>query len=104
MDVQAGFNRLSPTDQIAMLSTADTAVGRCRLAVSKLVLKAQRVWFHRLRLECDEPISNFAFKFNLRRYTAACLTVLENTPDDRGRPVQVHSVRTRVERVYGLST
>ena len=22
----------------------------------------------RLRLECDEPLSNFAFKFNLRRY------------------------------------
>ena len=23
----------------------------------------------RLKLECDKPLSNFAFKFNLRRYT-----------------------------------
>jgi len=30
----------------------------------------------RLKLQCDEPLSKFAFKFNLRRYTmarAACL-------------------------------
>ena len=25
----------------------------------------------RLKLKCDEPLSNFAFKFNLRRYTQA---------------------------------
>jgi len=24
--------------------------------------------FMRLKLECDEPLSNFAFNFNLRRY------------------------------------
>jgi len=47
-DVQAGFSRLSPTDQIAMLSSADTA---------------------------------------------ACLTVLENTPDQRGAALMAAVVR-----------
>ena len=33
-------------------------------------MKARLVsWFRRLRLKCDEPLSNFAFNFNLRRYT-----------------------------------
>ena len=27
----------------------------------------------RLKLECDEPLSNFAFNFNLRRYNEAVL-------------------------------
>jgi hypothetical protein len=26
---------------------------------------------NRLKLKCDEPLSNFAFKFNWRRYTTA---------------------------------
>jgi len=43
-------------------------VGRCRLPVSKPVLKAQRLWYQRLKLQYDETLSNFAFKFNLRRY------------------------------------
>ena len=37
-------------------------VGRCRLPVSKLA------WLQRLKMKCDEPLSNFAFKFNLRLY------------------------------------
>jgi hypothetical protein len=32
----------------------------------KTVLKAPGT--KRLKLKCDEPLSNFAFKFNLRRY------------------------------------
>ena len=28
-------------------------------------------WFQRLKLNCFEPLSTFAFKFNLRRYTKA---------------------------------
>jgi hypothetical protein len=28
-----------------------------------------RTWFQLLKLKCDEPLSDFAFKFNLRRYT-----------------------------------
>jgi hypothetical protein len=35
------------------------------------MLKAQR-----LRLKCDQLLSNFAFSFNLRRYTLAGIDVL----------------------------
>ena len=42
-------------------------VGRCKLTVSKPVLKAPVV--QRLKLEYAEPLSNFAFNFNLRRYS-----------------------------------
>jgi len=38
------------------------------LTVSKPVLKAQRPWYPRLKLEYHESLSNFAFKINLRRY------------------------------------
>jgi hypothetical protein len=41
-------------------------VGRCRLTLST-TLKAPRT--QRLKLKCDEPLTNSAFKFNLRRYT-----------------------------------
>jgi len=27
-----------------------------------------------LKLKCDEPLSNFAFNFNLRRYTEVLVT------------------------------
>jgi len=30
------------------------------------------LWFHRLKLDSDEPLSNFAFKFKMRRYSKAC--------------------------------
>jgi len=42
-------------------------VGRCGLTQSKPVLKAPET--ERLRLQYDEPLSNFAFEFNVRRYT-----------------------------------
>jgi len=35
------------------------------------VLKAPG--FSGLKLEYDEPLSNFAFNFNLRRYTVVCI-------------------------------
>jgi len=36
----------------------------------------------RLKLKCDEPLSNFAFKFNLRRYTLEGTSVqMANTTD-----------------------
>jgi hypothetical protein len=31
----------------------------------------ESAWFHRLKLKCDEPLSDFAVKFNLRRYKNA---------------------------------
>ena len=36
-----------------------------------------------MKLECDEPLKIFAFKFNLRRYNAAhygCLRIIELVP------------------------
>ena len=48
------------------------AVGRCRLTVSKpRVESAYGVCNQRLKLQCDEPLSNVAFNFELRRYMAA---------------------------------
>jgi hypothetical protein len=44
-------------------------VGRCRLTLSKPVLKAPMV--QRLKLEYGDPLSNVAFNFNLRRYSEA---------------------------------
>jgi NAD(P)-dependent dehydrogenase (short-subunit alcohol dehydrogenase family) len=44
-----------------------TEVGRCRLTQSNLVLKALGTMH--LQLQCDEPLYNFAFNSNLRRYT-----------------------------------
>jgi hypothetical protein len=31
--------------------------------------RVERALFQRLKLEYDEPLSNFAFNFNVRRYT-----------------------------------
>ena len=33
--------------------------------------RVDRAWFQRWKPKYDEPLSNFAFNFNLRRYTAA---------------------------------
>ena len=42
-----------------------------RLTVSKPVLKLGSAHgFQRMKLQYHETVSNFAFKFNLRRYTA----------------------------------
>ena len=34
-----------------------------------LASRFDRAWFQHLKLIYDDPLSNFAFKFNLRRYT-----------------------------------
>ena len=47
----------------------DPLVGRCRLALSKPVLKAPLVSALRIKRKYDELLSSFAFKFNLRHYT-----------------------------------
>jgi len=36
--------------------------------VDPKLTRVDRAWFRRLKLKCDETLSNFAFKFNLRRY------------------------------------
>jgi hypothetical protein len=35
----------------------------------------------RLKLKCDDPLSNFAFKFKLRRYIKSAIEKL-HVPDD----------------------
>jgi hypothetical protein len=45
----------------------DATVGRFTLTASKPELKARLV--SAIETKCDEPRSNFAFNFNLRRYT-----------------------------------
>jgi len=44
-------------------------VGRCRLTPIKPKLKAPGIKL--LKLKYDKPLSDFAFKFNLRRYIMA---------------------------------
>ena len=52
----------------------------------------------RLKLNCDEPLSNFAFKFNLRRYS---MSIADGSPgfagsyDEEylGRAVQVDPIK-----------
>jgi hypothetical protein len=55
-------------------------VGRCRLTVSHPSRK--RVWFQRLKLQCDEPLSNFAFNVNLRRYNQEKIFVYNRCTSD----------------------
>ena len=51
-----------------------TQVGRCRLTLSKPTLKAPGI--ERLKLTRDDPLSNFAFKFNLRPCTQVAMKQL----------------------------
>jgi hypothetical protein len=47
--------------------TVDGKVGRCMLTLSNPRL--QRLELNSLKVRYDEPLSNSAFKFNLRRYS-----------------------------------
>ena len=73
----------------------------------------EHAWFQRLKVKCDEPLSEFAFKIKLRRYNMGAATALYSTTDFRlvggrfvgdaaailkvGRPVQVE---TNVESAW----
>ena len=37
-----------------------------------------------MKLKCDEPLSNFAFNFNLRRYSKALPKVCIEDPNNKG--------------------
>jgi len=45
----------------------------CVLLLCELIscYALERAWFQRLKVKCDEPLSSFAFKINLCRYTKA---------------------------------
>jgi len=48
-----------------------------------MTLKLKPPGTERLKLQCDDPLSNFTFSFNLRRYTV-CKTHMD-IPDDMPR-------------------
>jgi hypothetical protein len=47
---------------------------------------------------CDEPLSNFAFKFNLSHYTKGADAGLPGAMFNLGMTVQVANIKTRVLR------
>ena len=47
---------------------AQLKVGRCRLTLSNPRSKVKALGIKLLKLKYEEPVSNFASKFNLRRY------------------------------------
>ena len=51
------------------LASISTMLGGVQVDSIKIsVESAPGVWNQRLKLKCDEPLSNCAFNFNLRRY------------------------------------
>ena len=71
----------------------------------------KRAWFQRLKLKCDEALSNVAFNFNVRRYTredaqpavpGPALAEPSAAPCPRGAAVQVDCIKTRVESAFGF--
>jgi len=45
----------------------------------------KRLWFQRLKLKCDEKLSNVAFNANVRRYKSGVLTSTSSRPPAVGR-------------------
>jgi hypothetical protein len=60
-------------------------VGRCRL--NPVEARFERDWFQCWKLTSDDPLSNFAFSFNVCRYSmeGELLTALEHAAEDRRR-------------------
>jgi hypothetical protein len=56
----------------------------------------------RLKLKCDEPLSNFAFKFNLRRYSMGAIQqVVQRACDtgtaEHGRAMQADPIKSTLK-------
>jgi hypothetical protein len=60
------YTLVNATVQVAT-GFESTKVGRRRLNIVETSVES--ALYQHMKLECDEPLSNFAFKFNLRRYT-----------------------------------
>ena len=68
-----------------------------------------------MKLKCDEPLSNVAFSFNVRRYIEDAVTRFEARATASGpgsvvaylqalgKAAQVGSIKTRVQSAYGFS-
>ena len=65
-------------------------VGRCRL--SPVEARVEWGWFQCVKPKYDDPLSKFAFSFNVRRYI---MVVLQT--EHPGRAAQADSIKTRVE-------
>ena len=82
---------------VASEAEEDNEVGRCRL--KRVETRVESAWFQRLKLGYDEPLSNFAFILNLRRYTAGCMVEELRAKGDQA--LRQYSVvgRCRLKRV-----
>jgi len=67
----------------------------------KSTLKAPRA--KRLKLECDDLLSKFAFKFNLRRYIKGRVSVLQDDME-RGNSAgskELAGLRAEIDKLFG---
>jgi len=60
---RAALTRTAATD-----ADVEAEVGRCRMTLSYPRPKRSKPYSQHLKLKYDEPLSNFAFKCNVRRY------------------------------------
>ena len=88
---------VSATVQVAA-GFESTKVGRCRLKIVETSVESD--FYQHLKLECDEPLSNFAFKFNLRHYAKDYLRFTAMFNITAG-PNSHHTPRHRMP--YGLA-
>jgi len=84
---------------MALNASLSGAVRRCRLKPDEPHVES--AWCQRLKLNCAEQVSSFAFNLNLRRYRAEEALPMGEI-HGLGRAVQVDSINTRVESAYGF--
>jgi len=67
--------------------------------------RVDRAWFQRLKLDYDEPLSNFAFNFNLRRYHKYVKKLVKSIEVRRCRlPVSIPVLKAPTSMVSALET
>jgi len=68
-----GWGSLSATPgEVTVTKEDGTTVGRCWL--KPVEPRVECAWCQRLKPKYDEPLSNFTFKFNLRRYSTEMIS------------------------------
>jgi hypothetical protein len=71
------------------------AVGRCTLTPPQPIaaIAERRAWFQPLHLSSENPVSKFAFKFNLYRYNAVLLYGFYRLGNKAGAPVRLYKMK-----------
>ena len=100
----AGNATAAATSRRAVLGAL---VGRCGLTLSNPISK--RAWFQRLKPKSGEPLLNFGFKFNLRRYTLEVLLTTQRAilaPGESAPPLMSPMINTtaRLDRGSAVSS